>query len=342
MNKKASVVIPLYNSSWTLEKSLISLNDQTSVDIELVLVDDFSTDSPGKVAEEFFKKQSENGAIKTWKLIRHTHYHGLAKSYNSGVAETTNSQIVFMHPDIQLPSSGELDLLLQPFENQIVVASTHRSVAPQHSYWEQLNAWGRAFLAPSLFARAHGFNGQFDALRRDVFIETGGFDGVRFLNAGEDGDIAFRISKYGQVCNSDASAQHCHYFGRNPKANDYFSKAIQYGNAQGALLRNSRISGLFTKAIIFHREIICLLGFTGLISQNKWFVLVSFLTLLISSSRLPVRLLRYRYVNFFEFIKLFLGEIIKHFVHLVGSVVGFVEGQQRIRLVSDLWKRRQH
>jgi len=340
VNKKTSVVVPLYNSTWTLEKTLVSLNNQQDVEIELVLVDDFSSDNPVKSVERYFLEQKAVGAIKEWKLIRHNFYHGLARTYNSGVSESTHPQIVFMQPDVRLPSSSELTSLLKPFENPIVVGSTHRSIAPELHYWEELNIWGKAFLAPSLFSRAHGFNGQFDALRRDAFLKIDGFDGVRFLNAGEDGDITFRISKFGEVHNSEASAQHCHYFGTEPNAFDYLSKAIQYGNAQGALIRNHRISGAISKVVILHREVICLLIVISLIIQNKWALLASFTLLIISSSRLPVRLFRNRYINRTATIKLLAAEIVKHFVHLIGSFVGFIEGRQRIRLVSDLWKRR--
>ena len=51
--KKVSVIIPVYNVKEYLLDCLESVKDQTLADIEVILVDDGSTDGSGKILDEF-------------------------------------------------------------------------------------------------------------------------------------------------------------------------------------------------------------------------------------------------------------------------------------------------
>jgi|688.fasta_scaffold273850_2 glycosyltransferase involved in cell wall biosynthesis len=337
--KKTTVVIPIHNSSSTLIDSISSLDDQVEVDITLIIVDDFGGDNCNDLVESYFVQRNSGQAISSWQMIVHPSYTGLAGAYNSGIRASSSSTVVFMQPDIRLPSQNELSRLIQPFEDCGVVAATHQSVAPSDSYWRQLNLWGKAFLAPSLFARAQGFNGQFDAIRRSALIEIGLFDGARYRNAGEDGDIIFRLSKVGKIVGSGARAQHCHNFGKDPTILNYQSKALQYGNAQGALLRNRSLPGLLNKMVIFHRELLCALFLASFFSGNRLVTFLSLVALFGSSSRLVFKLALTGIVGPVSGMRLFVGELLKHPVHFLGSAFGFAQGKQRLRVLSDLFKR---
>lgn len=70
---KISVIMPIYNSSAYLHKSINSVLSQTYTDFELLLIDDGSTDSSLKICEEFREKD---------KRIKVFH------KQNSGVADT--------------------------------------------------------------------------------------------------------------------------------------------------------------------------------------------------------------------------------------------------------------
>ena len=47
-----SVIVPVYNVAQYLEKSIASIQQQTYQNLEIILVDDGSTDESGKIAEE--------------------------------------------------------------------------------------------------------------------------------------------------------------------------------------------------------------------------------------------------------------------------------------------------
>lgn len=54
-----SVIVPVYNTEKYLRKCLDSLINQTLRDIEIILIDDGSTDGSCKIIEEFEQKYPE-------------------------------------------------------------------------------------------------------------------------------------------------------------------------------------------------------------------------------------------------------------------------------------------
>jgi GT2 family glycosyltransferase len=336
--KATTVVIPIHNSSRTLIDSIASLDLQHGVEITLLIVDDASSDNSERLVHTYFSQMDRGKAITSWSLITHPSYTGLAGAYNSGVRATNSPVVVFMQPDIRLPGPNELVKLILPLEDLEVVASTHQSVAPSDSYWDELNLWGKAFLAPTLFIRARGFNGQFDAIRRSALIQIGLFDGTHYRNAGEDGDVIFRLSKVGRIVFSGACAQHFHNFGTKPSIADYLSKGLQYGNAQGALLRNRRLPGILNKIVIFHREEICIFVGISVVFGYKPLTCLGIIALIYSAGRLVGRLATKRMVGPISGIRLFIVELVKHPVHFLGVLIGYAQGRQRLRVFGDLFK----
>ena len=73
-----SIFIPVFNGEKILEKTLLSIRNQTYTNFEVLLVDDSSTDSSQKIIEEFVKDDVRfklfvklNGAIaaKSWNFV---------------------------------------------------------------------------------------------------------------------------------------------------------------------------------------------------------------------------------------------------------------------------------
>lgn len=89
---KISVIVPIYNKELFLRKSISSILEQTEKDIEIILVDDGSTDGSSKICEEFAKKDSRV-------LYKRKENGGLTSARNYGRRYASGEYIAFVDPD---------------------------------------------------------------------------------------------------------------------------------------------------------------------------------------------------------------------------------------------------
>ncbi|MCT3584276.1 MULTISPECIES: glycosyltransferase family 2 protein [Levilactobacillus] len=89
---RISVVVPIYNVEKYLEKAVISLLKQTLSDIEIILVDDGSTDRSGELAD---KVGERDGRIR----VIHKDNGGAPSARNLGMSVANGKYIYFMDPD---------------------------------------------------------------------------------------------------------------------------------------------------------------------------------------------------------------------------------------------------
>lgn len=90
--KKISLIIPVYNTEKYLEKCLESACNQTYQNMEIVCVDDGSTDASGRIVDVFAAKDSRVVAI-------HQKNHGESDARNRGLQIASGEYIGFMDCD---------------------------------------------------------------------------------------------------------------------------------------------------------------------------------------------------------------------------------------------------
>ncbi|WP_300365681.1 glycosyltransferase family 2 protein, partial [Brachyspira sp.] len=90
---KVSVVLPIYNVEKYLAKCLDSVINQTLKEIEIICVNDCSTDSSENIIKEYIKKDNRI------KLINHNENQGLGFARNSGFNNSNSDYIVFIDSD---------------------------------------------------------------------------------------------------------------------------------------------------------------------------------------------------------------------------------------------------
>lgn len=75
-----SVVVAVYNGEETLGRCLTSLSNQRGIDIEIVIVDDGSTDRTGEIASEFSQQNSNTVFLQLTSNVgqRTAQYHGVS------------------------------------------------------------------------------------------------------------------------------------------------------------------------------------------------------------------------------------------------------------------------
>lgn len=90
--KKISVIVPIYNISNYLNRIILCLINQTYKNLEIILIDDGSTDDSGKICDEFKKKDNRIKVI-------HQKNSGVSVARNRGIEVSTGEYIGFVDSD---------------------------------------------------------------------------------------------------------------------------------------------------------------------------------------------------------------------------------------------------
>lgn len=88
---KVSIILPTYNGSRYIRKSIESCLNQTYQNLELIIVDDGSTDNTRKIIKSYNDKRI--------KYFRHEHNLGLAKALNTGFANAVGEYLTWTSDD---------------------------------------------------------------------------------------------------------------------------------------------------------------------------------------------------------------------------------------------------
>lgn len=91
-NKKISVIVPVYNVEEYIHKCLDSILRQTYFQLEIILVDDGSTDKSGKICDEYAQRDERIKVI-------HKSNGGLSDARNAGLNIATGELIGFVDSD---------------------------------------------------------------------------------------------------------------------------------------------------------------------------------------------------------------------------------------------------
>ena len=124
MTEKITVIVPVYNVEHYLEKCLDSLIDQTYKNLEIIVVNDGSTDNSGTICQEYAQKddrivyiEKENG--------------GLSDARNVGLDKMTGSYVTFVDSDDWVESD-----YVEVLYNKLIESQADVSVGNYYSYNE--------------------------------------------------------------------------------------------------------------------------------------------------------------------------------------------------------------
>lgn len=90
---RVSIIVPVYNAGIKLERCLESLVNQTEKDIEIIVINDGSTDDSEQIINKYVEKYSEY--IKFYSKKN----EGVAKTRNFGIEKATSNYIFFVDAD---------------------------------------------------------------------------------------------------------------------------------------------------------------------------------------------------------------------------------------------------
>lgn len=173
-----SVVIPIYNAGKYLRECLDSVLAQTYRDIEVILVDDGSTDASAAVCDEY---ATADNRVK----VLHKINGGATAARRDGVESATGEYVMFVDADDTIDSdmveqaillaAGDADIVsMEETENLVCNASEYGS---RLLHWTAVHLWGKLF-------------------RRDLLLHSDVFDTPRDFTIAEDLITNLKMVKY--------------------------------------------------------------------------------------------------------------------------------------------------
>jgi glycosyltransferase involved in cell wall biosynthesis len=181
-----SIIVPTYNSSSTLADCLLSIQNQSYENIELVVVDNNSKDTTKDIAKQF---------------TNHVYNKGPERSAqrNYGVKKAIGVYVLIIDSDMQL----DIDVVKECVEG-LADASIAGLIIPEESFgegfWAQCKKLERSFYVGVSWMEAAR------AFRRDSYLKVGGYDET--MVSGEDWDLSQRISDMGLINRVDSYIFH--------------------------------------------------------------------------------------------------------------------------------------
>jgi glycosyltransferase involved in cell wall biosynthesis len=188
---KVSVVIPAFNVEDYIERCLQCILEQTYADLEIICVDDGSTDATASLIEKFIATSSRR-----IHFIRQSN-QGASSARNTGANSATGEYIQFMDAD---------DVLLpQKIQHQVRLAMEHgrpgliigsfRSISPEGEVLATVEQ-GSAERDPWMDLMRHRLSGTPQNLwKRDEVVRAGGWD--QTLKSSQEYDLMFRMMRAG-------------------------------------------------------------------------------------------------------------------------------------------------
>ena len=102
---KVSIFMPIYNKEQYLKESIGSIQHQTLKNIEIILVNDFSSDNSLKIIKKLSKNDDRI------KIVNNDRNHGLLYSRAMGIINCTGEYVINLDPDDKFSSSNNLEIL---------------------------------------------------------------------------------------------------------------------------------------------------------------------------------------------------------------------------------------
>jgi GT2 family glycosyltransferase len=223
---RVSVVVASYNGTRTLKACLDSLARLNYPDLEVILVDDGSTDDTQQLA----LRQP------TVRYFRHEQNLGLSVARNTGIAAATGEIVAFTDSDCRADEDwlyylvGDLlgskfagiggPNLLPPEDSAVAAAVMASPGGPAH-----------VMLTDRQAEHIPGCN---MAFYKWALTEVGGFDPI-FHKAGDDVDLCWRLQQAGYEIGFSPAAFVWHY--RRSTVGAYLKQQHGYGEAEALLVR---------------------------------------------------------------------------------------------------------
>ena len=108
---KVSIIIPCYNEESTIKEIINKINSETSIEKEIIVIDDYSKDKTREILENDLKQSVH-------KIILNDKNYGKGYSIKKGIENATGNCILIQDADLEY-DPADYNKLLQPIKNGI-------------------------------------------------------------------------------------------------------------------------------------------------------------------------------------------------------------------------------
>lgn len=218
-----SVVIPNYNGEKIIEKNisqtlkvLEKYSDSQKHTIEVVIVDDGSTDSSKQIIQSLFNDHTSSIGIR---LLFNNRNYGFSTTVNKGVAAAKGEIVILLNTDV-IPEKDFLDSLLPHFADEKVfgVGCLDKSIENGETVYRGrgIGQWKNGLLhhnkGENTTSTTLWVAGGSGAFRKSIWEKLGGLSEILNPFYWEDVDLGYRALKagYNLVFEKNSVVTHMH------------------------------------------------------------------------------------------------------------------------------------
>ena len=234
MYTKISVIMGVYNCGDTLEQAILSIQNQTYCNWELILCDDGSSDNTYEVAQKLAAMDSR--II----LLRNPQNQGLNQTLNNCLAAATGKYIARM--------DGDDDCAPERFEKQITFLEKHpeyQITSCPMKLFDQNGVWGQTvvpeFPTPKEVVSGTPISHAAVMLRKECIDAVGGYTVNKHMLRVEDVNLWIKLYAAGYRC---CNIQEPLYWMRNDQEALHRRKYIYRINSAYVRLQGCRMMHL--------------------------------------------------------------------------------------------------
>lgn len=176
-NPLVSVIIPTRNSAQFLDTCLTSIKNQSYKNIEIIVVDNNSTDKTKEIAKKYTDKVFNKG-------------HERSAQRNYGAKKSKGDFLIFIDSDMEL-TSKVIEKCIKKISNNNVSALIIPEKSIGIGFWAECKALERSFYVGVNWMEAARF------FRKTAYIQVDGYD--ENMVSGEDWDMSQRVEKLGII-----------------------------------------------------------------------------------------------------------------------------------------------
>jgi glycosyltransferase involved in cell wall biosynthesis len=182
-----SVIVPTKNSKQTLSRCLDSIKNQSYKNIEIIVVDNFSSDDTPKIAKHYTKLFFQIGPERS-------------AQRNYGVTKSIGKYVVIIDSDMSLSADVIKECVKAMEDNDKLVGIVIPEESFGKGFWAQCKKLERSFYIGIPYMEAARF------FKESDYLKVGGYNDK--MTSGEDWDLSQRIEKLGILGRVDSYIYH--------------------------------------------------------------------------------------------------------------------------------------